>query len=70
VFDRGDKDGICGIFNRGGAIRTESFIPRGYRERVYEVFVGSGLFERLESAGYLSYLYFAGSNLLESYKRQ
>jgi hypothetical protein len=52
VFDRGDKDGICGIFNRGGAIRPESFIPKGYRERVYEVFVGSGLFERLEAAGY------------------
>ena len=52
VFDRGDEDGICGILKRGGAIRPGSFIPKGYRERVYEVFVGSGLFERLEAAGY------------------
>jgi hypothetical protein len=52
VFDRGDKDGICGIFNRGGAIRPESFIPKGYRERVFEVFVGSGLSERIEACGY------------------
>ena len=52
VFDRGDKDGICGILNRGGAIRPESFIPKGYRERVFEVFVESGLFEKIEASGY------------------
>jgi|SRR5665647_482827 len=52
VFDRGDKDGICGILNRGGAIRPESFIPKGYRERVYEVLVESGLFQRIEEEGY------------------
>jgi hypothetical protein len=52
VYDRGDEDGVCGICDRGGAIRPASAMPSDYYDRVHEYLVESGLFERLEVEGY------------------